>query len=99
MRGKKPYNIRNIEAHINRGQLNNATNIQTSTVISYLPFSRKMIFDNDNNKIINQPLNTHSILLSNNVSETQQLNEHINSKYGVSKYASNLVSGKMYKKI
>ena len=31
--------------------------------------------------------------------EYQQMNEYINAKYGVSRYASNQVSGKMFKKI
>jgi hypothetical protein len=32
-------------------------------------------------------------------SEQQRQNEFINAKFGVSKYASNLVSGRMFKKI
>ena len=32
-------------------------------------------------------------------SEQQRQNEYINAKYGVSRYASNLVSGKMFKKL
>jgi hypothetical protein len=32
-------------------------------------------------------------------SEQQRQNEFINAKFGVSKYASNLVSGKMFKNV
>jgi hypothetical protein len=35
----------------------------------------------------------------NNLNEQQKQNEYINSKYGVSRYAANLVSGRMFKKI
>ena len=66
MRGKKPYNIRNVEAHLN----------------AFRP--------GDNLVLQNTSLKP---------SPQQQLNEFINAKYGVSKYASNLVSGKMFKKI
>lgn len=68
MRGKKPYNIRNIEAHLNTFKRNEQTNnIQPTTNIIQL-------------------------------SEQQKQNEFINAKFGVSKYASNLVSGKMFKR-
>lgn len=66
MRGKKPYNIRNVEAHLN--------SYQSQTVA---PNQRPFVF----------------------VPLQQQQNEFINAKFGVSKYASNLVSGKMFKKI
>jgi hypothetical protein len=68
MRGKKPYNIRNVEAHLNA-------------------FKR---IEQTNN---NQP-STNIIQLS----EQQRQNEFINAKFGVSKYASNLVSGKMFRR-
>jgi hypothetical protein len=35
----------------------------------------------------------------NIIDQQQQINEYINSKFGASKYASHLVSGKMFKKI
>ena len=68
MRGKKPYNIRNVEAHLN----------------SFQP--------------INQNINSNLSNVSK-LTEQQRQNEFINAKFGVSKYASNLVSGKMFKKV
>lgn len=70
MRGKKPYNIRNVEAHLNSYQSPN----QGQALVSN---QRPFVF----------------------VPLQQQQNEFINAKFGVSKYASNLVSGKMFKKI
>jgi hypothetical protein len=49
-------------------------------------FSRNIVFQTNAVNVI-QP------------SEQQRQNEYINAKYGVSRYASNLVSGKMFKKI
>lgn len=69
MRGKKQFNIRNVEAH-----LTSLENSYRTTISSY------------SNNII-QP------------SEQQRHNEYINAKFGVSKYTSNLVSGRMFKKI
>jgi hypothetical protein len=63
MRGKKPYNIRNVEAHLH----------------SFRPIIKTNNFVN-----IIQP------------NEQQTRNEFINAKFGVSKYTSNLVSGKMF---
>jgi hypothetical protein len=56
--------------------------------------NRQLIFNNQetyNNQInqVNQYKNNHF----------QQMNEYVNAKYGVSRYASNQVSGKMFKKI
>jgi len=72
MRGRKPYNIRNVEAHMN----------------TFRPVEpgNNLIFQNTATNVI-QP------------TEQQRQNEFINAKFGVSKYASNLVSGKMFKKI
>jgi hypothetical protein len=70
MRGKKSYNIRNVEAHLN---------------------AFKRIQPNNN---FFQASNTNIIQLS----EQQRQNEFINAKFGVSKYASNLVSGKMFRR-
>lgn len=67
MRGKKSYNIRNVEAHLNA-------------------FKR---IEQTNN---NQPFNIIQL------TEQQRQNEFINAKFGVSKYASNLVSGKMFRR-
>jgi hypothetical protein len=72
MRGRKPYNIRNVEAHLN--------------TFRPIESNYNLVFQNTPTQII-QP------------SPQQQQNEFINSKFGVSKYASNLVSGKMFKKI
>jgi hypothetical protein len=98
MRGKKSYNIRNVEAHIssftypnNNNNYNNNYNVNTTP--SFI-LNKNMVFEN------NQTNNWEQI--NENVEQTtqqQQMNEYINSKYGVSKYASNLVSGKMFKKI
>lgn len=72
MRGKKPYNIRNVEAHLN----------------TFRPIqpSNNLVFQTAATNVI-QP------------TEQQRQNEYINAKFGVSKYASNLVSGKMFKKV
>lgn len=65
MRGKKPYNIRNVEAHLNTFR----------------------------------PIEENKNILTNviEISEEQKRKEFLNAKFGVSKYASNLVSGKMFK--
>jgi hypothetical protein len=70
MRGKKSYNIRNVEAHLN---------------------SFKRVEQFSNNGILQTPT------MNIQPSEQQLQNEYINAKFGVSKYASNLVSGKMFK--
>ena len=95
MRGKKSFNIRNIEAHINNFSqpipLINNSQPSTSSPSSASTFllNKNMIFQNNaQNNLINS---------SNNYNNNH--NEYINAKYGVSKYASNLVSGKMFKKI
>ena len=89
MRGKKSYNIRNIEAHLNNfsttsgtNDTNNTNNAFTSP--SYM-LNRNMRFQNNQQ------------ILTNQETPQTQLNDYINAKYGVSKYASNLVSGKMFK--
>ena len=71
MRGKKPYNIRNVEAHLNTFKL--------------IEPSNNIVFQT--NYFVQQP------------TEQQRQNEYINAKFGVSKYASNLVSGKMFKNV
>lgn len=83
MRGKKSYNIRNIEAHLQ--------NTSSSSIQQLYP----------NEPFLNTNLN-FSIFRKNaqiQPSQEQQQNEFVNAKFGVSKYASNLVSGKMFKKI
>lgn len=80
MRGRKSYNIRNVEAHF--------TSLQNSfNKITRLPENTTTSYSNNVGRNIIQP------------SEQQRQNEFINAKFGVSKYASNLVSGKMFKKI
>jgi hypothetical protein len=79
MRGKKPYNIRNIEAHLN-------TYIKPEQTIRPFSINRNMLTIVQQNN-------------QNNLNEQQKQNEYINSKYGVSRYAANLVSGRMFKKI
>lgn len=89
MRGRKSYNIRNIEAHIHNLQPIQEPIFRPIAEPTFL-LNRQLIFNNQVNQV-NQ--NNHS----NN--EYQQMNEYINAKYGVSRYASNQVSGKMFKKI
>ena len=87
MRGKKTYNIRNIEAHMNTFQNHqvNSVPVNTTTFQPTLLLNKNMVLQNNGNNIITQQQQTH--------------NEYINAKYGVSRYASNLVSGKMFKQI
>ena len=87
MRGKKTYNIRNIEAHMNafQNQPVNSVPVNMTTFQPTLLLNKNMVFQNNGNNIITQQQQTH--------------NEYINAKYGVSRYASNLVSGKMFKQI
>jgi hypothetical protein len=85
MRGRKPYNIRNVEAHLTSLQ-NTFTQQEQTKMMNPSQFSRNLIFQNTATSII-QP------------TEQQKQNEYINAKFGASKYASNLVSGKMFKKI
>jgi hypothetical protein len=81
MRGRKSYNIRNIEAH-----LNSYKSIEPEIVPMQEQLNRNLVFQTRTTNLI-QP------------GEQQRQNEYINAKFGVSKYASNLVSGKMFKKI
>jgi hypothetical protein len=81
MRGRKSYNIRNIEAHINSYKP-----VEPQPYLNPDQFSRNIVFQTNAVNVI-QP------------SEQQRQNEYINAKYGVSRYASNLVSGKMFKKL
>ena len=81
MRGRKSYNIRNIEAHINSYKP-----VEPQPYLNPDQFSRNIVFQTNAVNVI-QP------------SEQQRQNEYINAKYGVSLYASNLVSGKMFKKL
>ena len=83
MRGRKSYNIRNIEAHLTSLQ---NTSLQNTFTPVYQTSVRNMVFQTNLGNIV-QP------------TTQQRQNEHINAQYGVSKYASNLVSGKMFKKI
>jgi hypothetical protein len=87
MRGKKTYNIRNIEAHMNafQNQPVNSVPVNMTTFQPTLLLNKNMVFQNNGNNIITQQQQTH--------------NEYINAKYGVSRYASNLVSGKMFKQL
>ena len=85
MRGRKPYNIRNIEAHLTSLQ-NTVKPPEQPIYPNPSEFSRNIVFQTRATNVI-QP------------SEQQRQNEFINAKFGVSKYASNMVSGKMFKKI
>jgi hypothetical protein len=95
MRGRKSYNIRNVEAHINyKPHLIEQEPIFRPIAEPTFILNRQLIFNNQethNNQInqIEQYKNNHF----------QQMNEYVNAKYGVSRYASNQVSGKMFKKI
>ena len=96
MRGKKPYNIRNIEAHITSLQNTNLHNSNTLEKQTFQPFTRQMIFQTNGININGININGRNIIQP---SPTLTQSEHINAQYGVSKYASNQVSGKMFKKI
>ena len=87
MRGRKSYNIRNVEAHLTSLQNTSLQNTfkQVDQPIYQTPV-RNMVFQTNLGNIV-QP------------TTQQRQNEHINAQYGVSKYASNLVSGKMFKNI
>jgi hypothetical protein len=93
MRGRKSYNIRNVEAHINYKPVQQEPIFRPIAEPNFM-LNRQLIFNNQetyNNQInqVNQYKNNHF----------QQMNEYVNAKYGVSRYASNQVSGKMFKKI
>ena len=93
MRGRKSYNIRNVEAHINNIKPQQEPIFRPIAEPTFI-LNRQLIFNNletHNNQInqIEQYKNNHF----------QQMNEYVNAKYGVSRYASNQVSGKMFKKI
>jgi hypothetical protein len=90
MRGRKSYNIRNVEAHINyiKPQQDVEPVFRPITEPTFL-LNRQLIFNNQANQ--------NNQMIHNN--ESQQMNEYVNAKYGVSRYASNQVSGKMFKKI
>ena len=96
MRGKKPYNIRNIEAHITNLQNTNLQNSNTLEKQTFQPPTRQMVFQTTIGNINIGNTNGRNIIQP---SPTLTQNEHINAQYGVSKYASNQVSGKMFKKI
>ena len=93
MRGKKSYNIRNIEAHISSFTNNPQNVINTNRDGLYL--HKNMIFQNNNTNNSDEQINYQT----QQVPRHQHINEYINAKYGVSRYASNLVSGKMFRKI
>ena len=94
MRGRKSYNIRNIEAHIHLKPVQEEVEVFRPIAEPSFLLNRQLIFNNQ----INQNQNNQS---QNNYSNNyvQQMNQYINAKYGVSRYASNQVSGKMFKKI
>ena len=91
MRGKKSNNIRNIEAHldVNVTELTQQTNFPNHNNMPIYLLNRNMPFQQNN----------HNYNQYNIMAQQQQINEYINSKFGATKYASNLVSGKMFKKI
>jgi hypothetical protein len=98
MRGRKSYNIRNVEAHIN-----NIKPIQQEPIFRPIAeptfiLNRQLIFNNQEsyNNQINQVNQVNQVNQYKN-NHFQQLNQYINAKYGVSRYASNQVSGKMFK--
>jgi hypothetical protein len=84
MRGKKTYNIRNIEAHLS--SLEHAYKQNTPIVSNHMVYSKNMIFQTNALNVIK-------------TSEQQKESEYINAQIGASKYTSNLVSGKMFKNI
>jgi len=91
MRGRKSYNIRNVEAHINyQPQPVQQEPIFRPIAEPTFILNRQLIFNNQTNQ-------NNQMVYKNN--ESQQMNEYVNAKYGVSRYASNQVSGKMFKKL
>ena len=90
MRGRKSYNIRNVEAHINFQPQPVQQEIFRPIAEPTFLLNRQLIFNNQ----VNQ---NNQLVYKNN--DSQQLSEYVNAKYGVSRYASNQVSGKMFKKI
>lgn len=90
MRGRKSYNIRNIEAHIHLWpayQKYEETVFRPIAEPSFL-LNQQLLFNSQKNHN-----NNYNYLNK----ESQIMNEYINAKYGVSRYASNQVSGKMFK--
>ena len=90
MRGRKPYNIRNVEAHLT--SLQNTFKPVENPV--YQAPVRNMVFQTNVGNFVQETTQQTTQLTIQ-----QRLNERINAHYGVSKYASNQVSGKMFKKI
>jgi hypothetical protein len=89
MRGRKSYNIRNIEAHLNNIRPKEEDVFRPIAEPSFL-LNQQLLFNSQKNQ------NNNYNYLNN---ETKIMNEYINAKYGVSRYASNQVSGKMFTKI
>ena len=90
MRGRKSYNIRNIEAHMNLKPQQDVEPVFRPIAEPTFLLNKQLIFNNQSNQ-------NNQMDYKNN--ESQQMNEYVNAKYGVSRYASNQVSGKMFKKI
>ena len=100
MRGKKSYNIRNVEAHMSPFATTVPPSNETRIIqqnqnqnqnqnIKTMLLTKRMIFQTTQPQ---KPIINHQQQV-----EQQQINEYVNAKYGVSKYASNLVSGKMFR--
>jgi hypothetical protein len=90
MRGRKAYNIRNVEAHLT--SLHNTFRPVDQPI--YQTPSRNMVFQTNVGNIVQETTQQTTQLTIQQI-----LNERINAQYGVSKYASNQVSGKMFKKL
>ena len=94
MRGRKSYNIRNIEAHMNLKPQQDVEPVFRPIAEPTFLLNKQLIFNNQSNQ--NNQMNNQMIYKNN---ESQQISEYVNAKYGVSRYASNQVSGKMFKKL
>jgi len=87
MRGKKSYNIRNIEAHLNR-PLVSSQEVMNETTTNSTPLFYL------GNRMNYQYYGNNANTTDNNIANEIQ---HVRAQYGVSKYTANMVSGKMFK--
>jgi len=84
MRGKKSYNIRNIEAHLNRPLVSTNEEITDSSATPLFYLGNRMNYQ------------YYGSASSSSSAITNEI-QHVRAQYGVSKYTANMVSGKMFK--
>jgi len=90
MRGKKSYNIRNIEAHLNKPLVSNDEEITNNSATPLFYLGNRM-----NYQYYGSAPSSASAIDNQLTNEIQ----HVRAQYGVSKYTANMVSGKMFKKL